>query len=635
VNLNRLSNRESLLMATNILGVDVLDRDLEDLILKKTEGVPFFIEEFIKSLDDLGIIKRNDKCYLAKDIQNLAIPSTVQDVIMSRIDSLPPAAKKVLLTGSVIGREFDYNLIKLVVELPEDELLAHLSDLRNSEHIYERGIYPTVTYIFKHALIQDVAFRSLLKSKRQKYHKKIAHAMEQHFPEAVEAHPEVMGYHFAKAGLKEQAILYWQKAGEIAIRHSANLEATGHFNMAIEMLRTLPGSPKRAQQELNMLFALGPALMATKGYAAKEVESTFARAKELCLKQGKTRHLFDVQRGLWGFFIVRGDLKTALNQGEECSHLAQKEKSPALLIWSHYMMGMTLFHLGKLEAAKDYLDKGIALYDAKKRRVQRALQDPGVACQSYRAASLWLLGYPDQAFKASQEALELAKRLKHPFSLMYALYMTAAICQLLNKVQEAQERAEEADLLCEKYGGQPFWKAWGPVLRGWALSEKGMQEEGIAESRKGLTVMQTTGSLLVNPYLYSIQVEIYLRAGKIREGITVLADTFKMVEKTKELWWEAEMHRIKGELMLDPSLDPSIDHELKAEASFHKALKIARHQRAKSLELRAAISLGRIWQKKGEKEKSRKMVTEVYSWFTEGFDTPDLIEAQRLLDELV
>jgi predicted ATPase len=213
---------------------------------------------------------------------------------------------------------------------------------------------------------------------------------------------------------------------------------------------------------------------------------------------------------------------------------------------------------------------------------------------------------------------------------MYALYMTAAICQLLDKVQETQERAEEADLLCDKYGGQPFWKAWGPVLRGWALSENGMLGEGIAESRKGLSVMQTTGSLLASPYLYSIQVEIYRKAGKIREGIKVLADTFKMVEKTKELWWEAEMHRIKGELMLADSFD----HKLKAEASFHKALKIARRQKAKTLELRAAISLSRTLLKTGRKDEARTIITKIYNRFTEGMDTQDLKIARKMAEKL-
>jgi len=309
VNLNRLSNRESMLMVSHLLSVDELDKDFEDLILEKTEGVPFFIEEFIRSLEDMKIIKcKANRCQLAKDIQHLVIPSTIQDVIMARVDSLAPGAKEVLLTGSVIGREFDYNLIKLVTDLPEKDLISCLSALKDSELIYERGIYPQVTYIFKHALIQDVTFQSLLMSTRRKYHKKIAQVMEQHFPDIAEAQPEVMGHHFMEADLTEQAIPYWQKAGEIAIRRSANLEAIGHFKLALEKLKTLSDYPQCIRHELDLLTSLGPALMAIKGYASEEVEKTFARARELCQKLGETSQLFNVHRGLWGHFIVVGEL---------------------------------------------------------------------------------------------------------------------------------------------------------------------------------------------------------------------------------------------------------------------------------------------------------------------------------------
>ena len=630
VSLNRLSNRETLLMASYLLGVEELGRDLEDLILEKTEGVPFFIEEFIRSLEDLEIIKREaSSCYLAKNTQRLAIPSTIQDVIMARVDSLPTGAKEVLLTGSVIGREFDYNLIKLVTALPENELLSHLSVLRDSEHIYEREIYPKVTYIFKHALIQDVTYQSLLKSTCQKHHRKIANVMEQHFPGIADAHPEVMGHHFAEADLTEKAIPYWQKAGEIAIRRSANLEAIDHFNTAIEMLKTLSDSPQRTRQELDLLIALGPALMATMGYAAEEVEKTFARARELCQNLDETPQLFGVLRGLWGYFVVRGELQTAHDQGQQCLSLAHQEGSPALLLWAHFMLGLTLFHLGELVSAQAHLEQGVVLYDPQKRRAQRALQDPGVACLSYRALALWLLGYPDQALKTSREALALAHQLNHPFSLMYALNLAAVISQLLHKVQETQERAEAANTLCLEYGGQPFWSAWGPLLRGWALFEQGKIEEGITEERQGLEAYSSSGSMLAQPYFLALLSETYGKGGQVEEGLGVLNDTLAMLDKSGERWWEAELHRLKGELLLVVSSN----NNFQAEACFNKAFEIARRQSAKSLELRAAMSLGRLWQQKGKKEKARQMVAEVYAWFTEGFDTPDLKEAGRLLDQ--
>jgi class 3 adenylate cyclase/predicted ATPase len=631
VNLNRLSDRESLLMASHLLGADELDIDLTDLILEKTEGVPFFIEEFIRSLKDMEIIEcKANRCRLTKDIQHLAIPSTIQDVIMARVDSLPVGAKEVLLTGSVIGREFDYNLIKSVTGLPENELLHHLSVLRDSEHIYEREIYPQVTYIFKHALIQDVTYQSLLKSTCQKHHRKIAHVMEQHFPEIAQVQPEVMGHHFTEAGLTEQAIPYWQKAGEIAIRRSANLEAIGHFHMALEMLKTLSDYPQRTRQELDLLIRLGPTLMATKGYAAEEVEMTFARAWELCQNLGETSQLFNVLRGLWGYFVVRGELQTAYEQGQQCFALARQAENPALLLWARFMLGLTLFHLGEPASARDHLEQGMVLYDPQKRRTHRALQDPGVACQSYRAVALWLLGYPDQALKKSREALDLAYKLDHPFSLMYALYMAAVISQLVLKAKETQQRAEAANALCAECGGQPFWSAWGLLLRGWALSEQGEIEAGLAEERQGLVIYSSTGSMLAQPYLLALQAETYGKGGQIEEGITVLTETLSMLDKTGERWWEAELHRLKGELLLVASSN----NYPQAEACFNEAFEIARRQSAKSLEMRAAMSLGRLWQQRGKKEKARQMVAEVYAWFTEGFDTPDLKKAAKLLDEL-
>ena len=294
------------------------------------------------------------------------------------------------------------------------------------------------------------------------------------------------------------------------------------------------------------------------------------------------------------------------------------------------MLGMTVLHLGEPASARDYLEQGMILYDSNKRPTQRALQDPGVACLSYGALALWLLGFPDKALKTSHDAMKLAYQLNHPFSLMYALYMAAVISQLLGKVEETQERAEAANALCTEYGAQPFWSAWGPILRGWAISERGKIEEGITEERQGLAAYSSSGSMLAQPYFLALQAETYGKGGQIEEGITVLTETLAMLDKTRERWWEAELHRLKGKLLLVDSLN----NYHQAEACFNKAMGIARRQSAKTLELRSAISLSRLWQKRGNKEKARQMVAKVYDWFTEGFDTVDLQEAKALLTEL-
>ncbi len=630
VNLNRLSNRESLSIVIYLLDTENIVSDLENLILEKTEGVPFYIEEFTKSLRDIKAIVREKKiCRLKKDIQNVDIPSTIQDVIMARIDSLPEAVKIVLQIGSVIEREFSHTLLKLVTDLPKDELLSHLSVLKDAELVYERGVYPQSTYIFKHALIKDVSFQSLLKSTRQKYHRKIAQVLEQHFPGTAERHPEVLGHHFTEAGLGEQAIPYWRNAGEIAIRRSANLEAIDHLNKALEMLQTLPEKPELVEKELELQIALGPALMAIKGYTAPEVEKAFARARDLCQQLGETPQLFAILRGLWGFYIVRNELKTALDLGEQCLALAQRAQSPVWSLWAYFMLGQSLFHLGELGSSREYFEKGLSLYDIQKRRSHRALQDPGVSCLSYAAVALWLLGYPDQALTKSRQALTLAKDLSHPFSLAYAMNMAAVFYQIYHDVNETQKHAKTGNALCIEQG-IPYWLAYGPILMGWALTEQGKGDEGIKQTRQGLDAYSATGSELALPYFLFLLIDAYKKAGQAEDGLVVLAEALSIVDKTSERWWEAELHRLKGTLLLAVSSNNEAD----AEVCFHQALAITRKQSAKSLELRAAMNLSRLWLKQGKKDEARQMLSEVYGFFKEGFDTVDLKAARGLLNEM-
>ncbi len=362
--LNRLSNRESLAMVNHILGTEAIDSDLEELILEKTEGIPFFIEEFIKSLKDLKMIeRRGNKCHLAKDIQEVAIPSTIQDVIMARVDSLPEGAKEVLQIGSVIGREFSHELLRRLNKFSEQDLLSHLSILKDSELLYEQGIYPQSAYIFKHALTQDSVYHSLLKSTLKKYHRVIAETMEQYFPDMKEAQPEILGHHFTEAGLAEQAILYWQKSGEIALRRSANIEALSHMTKGIELLKTLPESDKQMERELNMLISMGPPLIATKGWGSPEAEKAYSRARVLCDRVGKTSQLFPVLRGLWNFYNVRADYQTSTELSEKLMQLAQRLEEKPYLLGAHRALGSELFWRGKISKSRYHQEQVIKLYE--------------------------------------------------------------------------------------------------------------------------------------------------------------------------------------------------------------------------------------------------------------------------------
>jgi predicted ATPase/class 3 adenylate cyclase len=632
VTLNRLSNRESLAMVAYLLDTEEIDKDLEELILEKTEGVPFFIEEFIKSLQDLKIIKRKDnKFYLAKDMKDLIIPSAIQDVIMARVDSLPEGAKGVLQTGSVAGREFSHDLIERVMGLSETDLLSHLSVLKDSELLYERGIYPQSTYIFKHALIQDAAYLSLLKSTCQKYHRKIAQVLEKNFPDTMETQPELLAHHYTEAGLNEQAVAYWHQAGQRATQRSAHVEAINNLTKGLEVLMTLPDTLERAQQELDLQTTLGPVLMAVKGFGSLDTERAYARARELCGQVGETSQLFPVLHGLFRFHMNRAELQTTRELGEQLFSLAKRVQDPALLLEAHRVLGLTMFWLGEMAPARANLEQGVALYDPQQHRSHAFVygQDPGVACQSFGAMPIWVLGYPDQALQSIHEALALAQELTHPFSLVYALTITTLLHQFRREGQAVQERAETLMTLSTEQGF-PHWLAYGTILRGWALTAQGEGAEGIAQMRQGLVAHRATGAQVHRPYFLALLAEAYGKVGQPEEGLMLLVEALAMVDNTGERNWEAELHRRKGELLLMQQGQKVGE----AEECFRQALDIARHQQAKSLELRAAMSLNRLWQQQGKQEEAHQLLAEIYGWFTEGFDTADLQEAKVLLEEL-
>ena len=631
VNLNRFSNRESLIMVSNLLGVEELDNNLEDFILERTEGVPFFIEEFIKSLRDLKVIeKKGNKYSAAKDLEDVSIPSTIQDVIMARVDSLPEAVKRMLQTGSVIGREFGYELIKEVTGLAEQELLSHLSILKDSELLYERGIYPQSIYIFKHALTLDAVYQSLLKSTRKRYHQEVAQVLEEGFSGVAETQPELLGHHYTEAGNAERAIPYWQRAGDIAIRRSAHMVAVAHFTRGLELFKALPDNPKRAQQELDLQMALGNTLMTIRGYGAPGVKRALDRARELCRQVGETSQLFPVLHGLWIFYIAQGESQTSHEMAEQCLDLAQRLKDPALLMEAHHALGSNFLWRGEYTSALKHFEQGSTLYDSLPSSSQvlpPGREDPGVVHKSHAAHALWLLGYPDRAIKKIQTAKELGRRLHHPFSMVFALFSEALIHLFCREFPLAMDQAEAA-VEISKEQGFGLWLAWARVYLGSVLAAQGRGEEGISEICRGLDFINS--SIEVFHHFRVLLAEAYGKVGKIKEGFVSLAEAQKAMEKTGLWFFEAELHRTRGELLLMQE----IPDERNAEDEFRKAIEIARRKQAKSLELRAAFSLSRLWQKRGKKEEARNILSEIYGWFTEGFDTGDLKEAKALLEEL-
>jgi predicted ATPase len=629
--LNRLNQRQVTAMAERVAGGKALPPEVLEQIVAKTDGVPLFVEELTKVVLESGLLQEEgDRYTLAGPLPPLAIPATLYDSLMARLDRLAPI-REVAQVGAVIGREFSHELLAAVAPSSGDELAHALTELVDSELVFRRGSPPHATYTFKHALVQDAAYASLLRGKRQQLHARIAQVLEERFPETAETQPELLARHFAEAGLTRRAVAYLQKAGDRASERSAYAEAVSHLTRGLELLHTLPDDSERALQELDLQIALGSALMATRGYAAPEVAETYLRARELCRLVGDTPRLFPVLHGLYRFHHVRGELQAAREVGEQLLRLAEGLGDPALFVEAHRALGVPLFWLGEVAAALAQLERGAAAYDTDRHRSHASAYgiDPGVVCLSYSALALWQLGRPRQALDRSREALGLARDLAHPQSLALALVWAAWLRQLRREARPAREHAEAAVTLCAEQGF-PLWMSMGVILRGWASFEEGLGEDGIARMRQGLADLRATGAELWRPSFLALLAEAYGRAGRLEEGLGTLDEALAIASRNGERVHEAELHRLRGELLRAGGTvgEPT------AAASFQEALAIARRQEAKSLELRASVSLARFRADHGQPGEARELLASVYEWFTEGFDTADLNDAKTLLEEL-
>jgi predicted ATPase len=491
---------------------------------------------------------------------------------------------------------------------------------------------PQATYLFKHALIQDAAYQSLLKSIRQQYHQHIAQVLTEHFPETAETQPELVARHYTEAGLTEQAIPYWQRAGQHASDRSAHLEAVSHFTAGVALLQSLPETPARLQHSLTLHIALGAALQVAKGYAAPEAEHAYNRARALCQQLGETPQLVPVLFGLFRYYFTRPQLHRARELGDTLLRLAHQAHDPALAVLAHYALGGALFYLGALPAARQHLEAGLARYTPEQRRalVFHMGQDLGVSCGAFAAWALWSLGYPDQALARIHETLALAHALAHPLSLAFAQCWAALVYQLRREVPAVHEQTEAAVALAIAQGF-PLYVALGTSGRGWALAMQGQGEEGIAQVRQGIAALRATGAAVGVPTLCTILADAAAHLGHLEVGLQALAEAHTLVEQHEERVWEAEIARLRGVLLLRQAVTPQEE----AETCFEQALVLARRQGAKSLELRAALSLSRLWQQQGKQAAAYELLAPIYGWFTEGFDTSDLQEAKALLDALV
>ena len=626
--LKRLDAELGAAMIRALSGGKALPQEVLAQIVMRADGIPLFVEELTRTVLDSGLLQlERDRYVVAGGLPPHAIPTSLKDSLMARLDRLA-SVKEVAQIGAVIGREFSRQLLAQVSDLSDEDLEDALERLRGAELLFRKGETPNASYLFKHALVRDAAYESLLKGRRRHLHARIARLLDDGLPDQRAVEPEVLAHHYTEASLPERAATHWQRAGERAVAQSAHVEAISHLKKGLTVLTALPESPECRRLELGLQAALGPPLAATQGYGASEVGQVYGRAQALCREVGDTAQLCSILYGLWAFHGTRAEYDKNRALADELLSSAERTRDPLLVLDGHVARAATSFFLGEFEPARAHGARGMAIYDPSRHR-RHALQNPGVNCEIYHAAAHWFLGYPAQALAKARAMLDHARRLAHPFSLAGVLTWMALLHHCIRKAEDAQAFAEEAMAISDDRGF-PSWLSVACWVRGWAMAEQGRTQEGVAQVQAGFAIRESEGARLWRPYQLSLLAEAQRTAGRLEEAQRLLGEALGTAETTGERYWEAELHRLQGELLLSgPASDPA-----EAEACFARALEVARRQRAKALELRAAMSLGRLWQRQDRTAEARGLLAPIHGWFTEGFDTPDLMDAKRLLEEL-
>jgi predicted ATPase len=633
--LDPLGEEEAQELLTALLGEEVSPerKALEGLILEKTEGNPFFMEELVQTLAEEGVLSGERGRYsLERSPSELHVPANVQGVLAARMDRLPPQEKELLQTLAVIGQEFSLGLLSRVIEQGEEDLHRGLSHLQAGEFIYEQPAFPDTEDTFKHALTQEVGYQSLLAERRGRLHERTGQAIEELYRDALEAHYEGLAHHYSRTDNTPKAVQYLQLAGEQAVQRSAYEEAISQLRRAVELLEGLPETRERAHQELLLQLTLGQALLVTQGYAVPEAQRFYVRARDLAEQLGELPQRFQALLGLHQIHTARAELDKTLELAEQLLGLAPDVKHPAHLMQAHVAMGEVSFWFGELRQAREHCEEAIRSYEPQEHRAHEYLfgsSDPGVWARVYLGFALWHLGYPDQALARSREALALARELSHPFSQATALMVAGRVHRERGELQALLEDAEALIALSSEHGF-PFYVGIGTFERASGLADQGRLKEGIEGLLAAFEAVRATHTVLASPWVLARLAVVHGKAGQAEAGLGLVAEAQAFVAKAGQRAAEPELYHRKGELLLARS--PS--NQAEAEASFHAALDAARGQSAKSYELRAATSLARLRQQQGRKDEARALLAPVYDWFTEGFDTRDLKDAKALLDEL-
>ena len=627
--LNRLPPRHRAEMIAHVTRGKALPKEIAGQIIDRTDGVPLFIEELTKSVVESGIVTEAGGQYaVTGPVLSLAIPTSLHASLLARLDRLAPT-REVAQIGAALGRSFSHELIGAVAAMPQHQLDDALTQLVRAELVFRRGTPPDAEYTFKHALVQDTAYSTLLRSRRQQLHARIASTLESQFPEIVVTQPALIAQHCAEAGLDEKAVSYWLKAGKQAVTRSALVEAVAQFRKGLNQVSRLPDGSARKERELDLHVALAPALAATKGYSASDVGETIARGRLLAEQLNRSDHLVPLLYGLWGFHFIRGEHKLALSAADQMEQLGEARNDVVVLLLGHVYHGITRFNLAEFGATTTLLNKCHDLSSPTHRAACAGLtaEDPYVMVLSWLAIALTALGYVDQGRERVVEAISAADQLKQPYSRGFALVFACATAWWTGSAHEEQRYADELIALSTEHDFF-YLLSFGHFHRGFALTALGLPQEGLSAMAESLSMFRAIGAVTCTPWIFVVQADAYAKLGQPQEAFNCLANAAQTIRSTDERYTEPELHRICGDL-LNSANDP-----VAAEKDYRLALAVAQRQSSKLYELRAATSLARLWRDQGKLIEARDLLAPIYGWFTEGLDKSVLQEARALLDAL-
>lgn len=626
--LTRLSRGEVTRMIKGLSKEENLPQQTLDLIVEKADGVPLFIEELTTST--LMVPAQRQQKGGPEHPASIAptrVPETLHDALMERVDRVAQG-RKLTQIAAVIGREFSFDLLTAASRTDETDLQSALSQLEDADIIYRTGISPTIRFAFKHVLLRDAVYNSLLRGRRQEIHADIAALLEKHFRELADNRPEILAYHYGEAGNNDRAIQCWCEAGRRALANSANVEAITHFRNALQLLHGLPETPQRSQQEVEILLALGIPLIAVEGYAASQTREAFARARTLCLKLVNPPEYFQALFGLWGYAWMGGKNDEALVMANEFLMKSQASPNSIVLMMAHRIMGSTLLTVGEFQTARHHFEESIALSKIEGTRPVHDLYvvEPQVASLLLLAWDLWFLGHLDQSLARVSEALTIAQALAQPYSIAFAHYMTSVVHLLRDEPASALQNADKS-LEISREQRFSLYVILSTISRGRALGELGRTREAMAEMTTGIAEARRTGLGMMHPMIQSWLADLHVQSGEREIALSIIEQVSREIGDVTGRSWEAELHRQRAHILLE--LNPSGTTE--AESYLKRGLEIAERQSAKTLELRAATDLAKLLRQQGKTKEAYNLLEPTYRWFVEASDTTDLRRARDLL----